>query len=184
MKRIKVKELMISLADFATVNEEASLFEVVQALKQAHERYTKSPFRHRALLVFNKEGKLTGRIRLWDVLQGLEPGYQEITHLEHTSGLGFSPEFMRDTLESAGLWQRPLDDICKKAVETKAKDVMHVPTKDEYISEDASLDHAIHHLVMGRFPSLIVTRGEKVVGVLRVADVYDEIGKAMETYQP
>ncbi|MBW2619185.1 MAG: CBS domain-containing protein [Deltaproteobacteria bacterium] len=181
MKRIKVKELMISLADFATVDEEATLFEVVQALKQAHEQYTKSPFRHRAVLVFNKEGKLTGRIRLWDVLQGLEPGYQEITHLEHTSGLGFSAEFMRDTLESAGLWQRPLDDISRKAVDIKAKDVMHVPPKDEYISEDDSLDHAIHHLVMGRFPSLIVTRGEKVVGILRVADVYDEIGKAMET---
>jgi CBS domain-containing protein len=49
---------------------------------------------------------------------------------------------------------------------------MQTPTPGEYVSEDSSLDTAIHKLVAGTHLSLLVTRNEKIVGVLRISDVF------------
>jgi CBS domain-containing protein len=57
---------------------------------------------------------------------------------------------------------------------------MYAPTEGEYVREDASLDEAIHQLVMGKHQSLLVTRGEKIVGILRLTDVFLEIGEVMK----
>ena len=46
--------------------------------------------------------------------------------------------------------------------------------------EDASLDEAIHQLIMGHHQSLLVTRGEKIVGVLRLTDVFAAVFHTMK----
>ena len=66
----------------------------------------------------------------------------------------------------------PLDDICRKAGEQNVKQFMGTPTEGEYVSEGASLDVAIHQLIMGHHQSLLVTRGGKIVGILRLTDVF------------
>ena len=49
---------------------------------------------------------------------------------------------------------------------------MHTPRQGEYINEDANLDQAIHQLITQKALSLLVTRGEDIVGILRLADVF------------
>ncbi len=49
---------------------------------------------------------------------------------------------------------------------------MYSPTEGEYLSENATLDEAIHMLVMGYHQSLLVTRGRRIVGILRLTDVF------------
>jgi CBS domain-containing protein len=58
---------------------------------------------------------------------------------------------------------------------------MYTPVEGEYINEDASLDEAINQLVMGRHQSLLVMKGDKVVGILRKTDVFMEIIRVMKT---
>jgi CBS domain-containing protein len=53
--------------------------------------------------------------------------------------------------------------------------MMQTLAEGEYVDENATLDQAIHQLVMGNLASLLVTRGEEIVGILRLSDVFNEI---------
>jgi predicted transcriptional regulator len=78
-------------------------------------------------------------------------------------------------LGNYGLWRKPLEDLCKKAAEIRVKQIMHTPGEGELVEEDASLDVAIHQLVMGHHQSLLVARDGEIVGILRLSDVFKEI---------
>jgi hypothetical protein len=58
---------------------------------------------------------------------------------------------------------------------------MYTPTKEEYVEEKASLNEAIHHLIMGHHQSLLVTRGKEIVGILRLSDLFYEVGERIKT---
>jgi predicted transcriptional regulator len=48
------------------------------------------------------------------------------------------------------------------------------------VAADASLDTAIHLLVMGHHQSLLVTRGKDIVGVLRLSDVFRKVSDGIK----
>ena len=95
------------------------------------------------------------------------------------SRAGFSPQFLKAMLGQHSLWDKPLKDVCGKAVKHKVKKFMYKPTEGEYIEESASLEEAMHLLVMGRHQSLLVTSGGNIVGILRLTDVFMEIFRLM-----
>ena len=74
-----------------------------------------------------------------------------------------------------------MSDIRKKAASLKVKDFMHKPTEGEHVDEDATLDEAIHQLILGRHQSLLVTRNQQIVGILRLTDVFAAIFHAVKT---
>jgi len=180
MKSMKVKELMVPLAEYATVSQEATLSEAVMALKEAQRNVDRDRDKHRAVLVLDDKGGVVGKLSQWDVIKGIEPKYDSIKELKDTSRYGFSPDFIRSMLDQYGLWRKPLDHLCRKAAEQKVKEMMVTPHENEYIREDASLDEAIHQLVIGRHQSLLVTRGEGIVGILRLSDVFKQICDKVE----
>jgi CBS domain-containing protein len=179
MQTRKVKELMVPLEEYATVSEESSLYEAVLALEEAQAKFRKDRYQHRAILVYDKKRNIVGKLSQLDVIKGLESGYKnlDLSGVKHT---GFSPEFIRSLIKTYDLWSKPLDEICRKAPSIKVKEVMYAPTEGEYVREDATLDEAIHQLVIGKHQSLLVTRGEKIVGILRLTDVFLEIGEVMK----
>jgi CBS domain-containing protein len=181
VKTINVRALMVPLAEYATVSEEATLFDAVLALEKAQEAFDPKRQRHRAVLVFDKKNKIIGKLGQLDILRSLEPRYAEMGDLDTLSKTGFSPEFLKSMIEKFALWDKPLSDICSKAAEMRVKDIMYTPTEGEYVEEGASLGEAIHQLVMGHHQSLLVTRGEEIVGILRLADVFGRVCEAMKT---
>jgi CBS-domain-containing membrane protein len=120
-----------------------------------------------------------GKLSQLDVIKGLESGYKnlDLSGVKHT---GFSPEFIRSLIKTYDLWSKPLEEVCRKAPSIKVKEIMYTPTEGEYVREDATLNEAIHQLVMGKHQSLLVTTGEKIVGILRLTDVFHEIGEVMK----
>ena len=181
MERTNVKDLMVPLEEYATVPEEDTLFEAVMALEKAHEDLdrTRYHYLHRAVLVYDKNKKIVGKISQLDVLRALEPKYMEMGDQSALSRAGFSPQFLKSMLGEHSLWARPLKDICGKAAKLKVKSFMYTPTEGEYIEENAYLEEAMHLLVMGHHQSLLVTSGEKIVGILRLTDVFMEIFRLM-----
>ena len=175
MQSITVKELMVPLSEYATVSQDATLIEAVLALDEAQKRVEADREKHRAVLVLDKAGQVVGKLDQWSVLWALEPRYKQMGNLRETSRYGFSPEFLKSMVETYGLWRKPLDGLCKKAAALTMKEIMHTPAAGEYIAEDASLDTAIHLLVMGRHQSLLVKHGEEVVGILRLSDMFKKI---------
>jgi hypothetical protein len=174
MQSIRVKELMVPLTDYPTVQESGTLYDAVLALQESQGRFDPSRAKHRAVLILDRDGHVVGKIGFLDLLQGLEPGYGEVDALRHAAS-GFTPEFIKSLLEKHRLWQEPLGAICAKATRIKVKDTMYKPGPSELIPEEATLDEAVHHLVVDRRQSLLVTRGQAVVGVLRLSDVVEKV---------
>jgi len=181
VKTVKVKDIMVPLEEYATVSEDATLFEAVSALHKAHEDLdrTRYLYLHRAVLVYDKHKKIVGKISQLDVLKALEPKYGLIGEPRTLSRAGFSPQFLADMMERYALFDQSLRDICTKAGNIKIKDFMYTPSEGEYIGEDAHLGAAIHQLVMGHHQSLLVTRGEDIVGILRLTDVFKHVFQTM-----
>jgi CBS domain-containing protein len=175
MKSTTVKDLMVPLAEYAIVLEEATLAEAILALEKAQMEFAPSQHRHRAILVLDMNKKVVGKISMLDVLRGLEPKYGKIEQTGMLSRAGFSPEFLKSMLEKYSLWAKPLKAICAKAARLKVRHFMYTPSDGEYVDEGATLSQAIHQLVMGHHHSLLVTRGDEIVGILRLSDVFKEI---------
>jgi CBS domain-containing protein len=173
---------MVPLSEYATVTEDATLYEAVLALEAAQENFEDKHTRycHRAILILDKDGHVIGKLSQLDVLRALEPKYQKMIGGEGLRRFGFAKEFEKSILEDYNLFASPLDDICRKAGEQNVKEFMYTPSKGEYISENASLDVAIHQLIMGHHQSLLVTRKEKILGILRLTDVFAAVFHKMK----
>jgi CBS domain-containing protein len=181
VKRYIVKDLMVPLSEYAVINEEATLYEAVTALEKAQQRFDQSRYQHRAVLVEDKDGRVVGKLGQLDVLRALEPRYAEIASKSSAiSHLGFSRKFIESMLDNYHLFDQPCENLCEKAGQEKAKKYMHTPTEGEYIDQSAALDLAIHLMVMGHHQSLLVTSGEKIIGILRLTDVFAAIFHSMK----
>ena len=175
METLTVKDLMVPLSGYATVSEDATLCEAVKALKTAQKNFDQTRDRHRAILITDKNNRIVGKLSQLDVIRALEPKYLKIDDPQSLSRFGFSQDYLKYTLKEHQLWENALDDICKKAAKLIVKAFMYAPTEGEYVKEDTSLEEAIHLLVMGRHQSLLVTRGEDIMGILRLTDVFKQI---------
>lgn len=178
MKTIKVKDVMVDLEDYATVSDGATLYDAVIALDKAQDQFNRSRYLHRAILVYNNQNKIVGKISQMDILKALEPNYQ-VMDLEKLSRFGYSLDYLQSFSKSA-LWDKPLGDLGRKAATLIVKDFMYTPLQGEYISEDALLDEAIHQLIIGKHHSLLVTRGLEIVGILRLTDVFTLVCKIIK----
>jgi len=194
MKTISVKDVMVPISDYATVSQEATLYDAVLALEKAQGKFDQNRYRHRAILVYDENGKITGKISQLAILQALEPKYEhkitgKISQLailqalepkyEHfeipRSRLLFSPKFMNSLFDQYDLWNKPLDDICKKAGQKRVKEFAERFSEGEIVEEETTLNEAIHMLVVGQLQSLLVMRKEEVTGLLRLTDVFHEV---------
>jgi predicted transcriptional regulator len=172
MKEFKVVDLMVPLSEYATVSEDATLYEAVSELEKAQEEFDHTRYRHRAILVMDQDGKVVGKLTQLDALKALEPKYGDMLDRRQSHHLGFTKEFMNSMLKEHSLFDNSLEDICLKAGEQNIKKHMRKPSAGEFIEENASLDEAIHQLVLGNHQSLLVTRQGPISGILRLTDVF------------
>jgi CBS domain-containing protein len=179
MQSIHVRDLMVPLSAYATVDEGACLLDAVEALETSQKRFDRDRYRHRAVLVLSGDRKVIGKISQLDALKSLEPKYADFS-TPATAAMGFSKKFILSIMKSHDMWNKPLADICKKAVDIRVKDIMATPTEGEHIEEEATLDQAIHQLVIGHHQSLLVTGKDEVVGVLRLTDVFAAVCKTIK----
>jgi CBS domain-containing protein len=182
MKRFTVSDLMVPLSEYATVPDDATLFEAVMALEEAQENvdFTRTKYCHRAVLVLNKDGQVVGKISQIGALRALEPKYDEILEGKGISGTGFTKKFLKSMVKDSYLFDRPLDRICEKAAERPVMSFASKPTEGEIIQLDATLDEAVHQLVIGSHQSLLVKKGEVIVGILRLSDVFAAVFHMMK----
>ena len=176
MKTVSIKELMVPLNEYATVSENATLADAIQALDHAQETFCQNKYRHRAILVLDKNQQPMGKIGQIDALRALEPKYKDIQSQDTRGAFRhFSRMFLNSMIEHHRLFDGSLEDLRKKTANIHVSDFMHTLSADECVSEDATLDEAIHLLIMGHQQSLLVKRDEKIVGILRLTDVFSAV---------
>lgn len=176
-----VKDLMVPLSGYATVSEDATLNEAVKALEKAQKNFDQTRDRHRAILITDKKNRIVGKLSQLDVIRALEPKYLKIDNPQSLSRFGYSQDYLKYTLKEHHLWEKAIDDICKKAAKLIVKNFMYTLTEGEFVEENASLNEAIHQLIMGHHQSLLVTRGKDIVGILRLTDVFREISNKISS---
>ncbi|MBU8849071.1 MAG: CBS domain-containing protein [Desulfobacterales bacterium] len=178
MKPKKVKEVMIPLQEYATVNEEDTLETAVKTLLASHKTTDQSKYKHRAVLVFDKDGDICGKVSSLDILRALEPKYSQFGSSEHLAKMGLSRfglscDFVHSLVENYNLWDESCDTLVVKAKKRKVKDIMHSPQEGEYVSEEVLVPEAIHQFILGHHQSLLVmNKQDKVIGILRLTDIF------------
>ena len=181
MKTVMIKEVMVPIDEYATVPPEANLYEAVLALENAQTAFDPSKHKHRSILVLDKENNVVGKLDIFDILIALEPRYGESEATGVLSSSGYSPELIASMLKNNVLWSEPLQFICSRATKMNVRNFMEAPADGVYIEENATLGEAIHQLVICRYQALLVTRDEKVVGILRLSDVFTKICEKIKT---
>jgi len=185
MKSRSVKEMMVPLAEYASVPETATLLDAVKALRKAQAAFDQQRHRHRAILVIDEANHIIGKLSQHDVIEALEPNYKEMRNQTEEGSmhrLGLSDAFFKKTLEQYHLWEKALEGLCCKAADLKVKKMMYTPVKGEFVKESATMDEAIHRLIIGRHHSLLVTTDRdpsEIVGILRLSDVFEFVGDSV-----
>jgi len=177
-----VKDLMVPLKEYATVPHNATVYEAVLALEKAQAELAKTRYAylHRAILVYDGNKKIIGKVSQLDILSALDPKYGEMGESRSMSKAGFSPDFLKKMLEQYSILTEPFEEVCRQAANIKVSKIMYAPLAGEYVDEKATVREAIHQFVMGHHQSLLVTSRKKIIGVLRVTDVFKEIIHVMK----
>lgn len=180
MRTRLVKDLIIPVSEYKTISDKATLYDAAVALKSSQEDFEHYHGRPRAIVV-REDNRIMGIISQHDLLRALEPRYRDMGLSRKIALSGFSPDFIRSMISAYKLWDKPLASICKKAFSLKVKDFMDFPSEGESIEEEATLDEAVHQFIMGDHDSLFVMRGDDIVGILRVVDLFEEVEKTIES---
>ncbi len=180
MKKIYVGDVMVPLSDYATVPYDATLIDAIRVLESSSNKSADGTYRHRAVLVIDPHGDVIGKLSQVDIMRGFEPNYQQIGTDVDVSRFGFSAAFMHSIQEQFKLWDRPLEELRRIVSRVKVTDVMYKATDLQRVREEDPLDMAMHQIVMGRHQSLLVTRGKKIVGILKSTDAFGALCREID----
>jgi CBS domain-containing protein len=175
-----VNELMVPISEYATVPVGTTLFEAVLALEKAQEEYDHTKYRHRGVLILDVNKQVVGKLSQLDVLRALEPVQEGGDELNELFQYGFSSGFIRSLQNERRLKGAPLKDLCRKASELKVEDFMQAPTEADCVDHELSLEVAVQQLALGDHLGLLVTREKKIVGILRLTDVFAAVSHSMK----
>lgn len=180
MENYLVKDLMVPLSEYATVHVGSTLFEAVQALEKAQEEFDHTRYKHRGILIMDKNNRVIGKLSHLHALRALEPALDQTGDFKALEQFAFSRQYIRNLRKMRRRPAAPLEDLCKKAAELKVEDFMHTTAEDESIDHAATMDLAVHQLVQENLLSLLVTKEDKTIGILRLADVFAVVYHTMK----
>lgn len=173
MKTRQVRDLMIPIADYATIHAEATIGEAILALENENKRHGNKPYRHRSLVVIDASRHAVGRLSQIDIMHALEPRYSELGDPRWIGQSVFSRSALVTLRETFQLWEQPLEDMCRTMGDVRVRDFMQIPTEGEFVEDTDTMNVAAHRIVMGRHHSLLVTRDKEIVGILRSTDLFN-----------
>jgi CBS domain-containing protein len=189
MQSLSVKDLMVPKDQYARIAADRTLGEAVLTLQAVQKReQSLDPDRHRdrAILVIDEHDKVIGKLSMLNVLRGLLPRYDRVrgsrTSSKAAARIGSARLFIDSQEKDVGLWSKPLTNLIEKASSVKVSHLIREIAADETVDEEASLDKALHQMIMGRFQSLLVTRGGEIIGILRLTDVYEAISQKIREF--
>jgi CBS-domain-containing membrane protein len=184
VKNYLVKDLMVPISEYATVEIGTSLIDAIRVLERAQDAYTVSKYQHRAIIVLDSQGQVVGKISQLRALKAIEPEFEFDDELKEIEEFKFSDTYLaklRDKHRSQGKIIK--SQTLREAAVKKVEEFMQTPSPGEFVSENCSLDTAIHRLIAGTHLSLLVTRDKQIVGILRISDVFAAVFHEMMTLE-
>ena len=170
-----VKDLMLSLAEYGVVDKKATLAQALEILDGAQQHLPPGRHPHRAVFVRDESGRIVGKLGHLAFLRALLPEAQTWNSEALMDRAGVSPDMLSISEGAFEFLADEMLDVEEKARHVLVGDVFN-PTSAT-IHADATLTEAIRVFLNHNLLSLMVTQDDKTVGVLRLADLFDEIAE-------
>jgi len=163
----RVMDIMISIENYTTLNEEQTIKDAIQKLKASFASKISTgrimETGHRSLLVLDDGSKLKGVLTIKDLLKGIMPAYLSFPKPSTADSIQYSPMFW------SGMFTREI----KRMAERRIKEVMSPPPLT--IEGESNLMEAAYIMIENMARRLIVVRSGEVAGVIREQDLFFEI---------
>lgn len=177
-----VKDLMVPIRECETVNQNMTVCEAFRTLERTQDgpRAQGGGFRLGVLLVLNKDERVVGKLDHTDIVASLDPSYwgqDDSEIMAHTSTAGLTPALLRSLTQRSSVWTGSLDQRARTVLSLRVRDCMCTPTSDECVLESDLIEVAIHKLAVGRHQSLLVTGRDRIVGMLMLGDVVEQVAQ-------
>ncbi len=169
----RVEDLMIPLAEYAVVDEDATILDALHALEAAQEHLPPGRQPHRAILVRNGRGRIVGKLHYFAFLRALLPDRKAATAQAVLDRAGVGDDLRDTSWRTLDLLTADFVDVCERARNVAVKDVCMSATAS--IEAKAPLSAAIMAFLMHQTLSLLVTHDRETVGLLRLSDFFDEL---------
>jgi CBS domain-containing protein len=174
---------MVPLGQCTCVSKDATLHDAAVALEEARNKHEDGACQYLAVLVCDDAGRAIGKLSLLDLfrlslrdfLRSLEPKKREMTDPRKIAGNSLLAEVVGSTVNAYDLCS--LEELCRTAADMNVDVITRSPLDGEFIDAEATLNEAIHQLIMGCHQSLLATSEGQIVGILRLADVCVQVGK-------
>lgn len=169
----RVGDLLLALDEYATVEADATMHDALTALSKAQLGLLPERHFHRAVLVLDGGGRVVGKLSHWAILRALQPHTLRNSDVDSLVRSGLSDAFLETLKQNMAGAASSLEQLCRHAASVRAADAM-VPMR-ESIDEQAPLTEAIKEMVAHHCQSMLVTRAGRVIGILRLSDVFEEV---------
>lgn len=169
----RIKDLMVSLSEYAVVDESATLQEALVALEKSQDNLPPGRARHRAILVRDRRGEIVGKVHYFAFLRALAPERKAMGEAALMDRAGVSDDIRNSSMRMLDLLTGDLMNVCERARNVSVRDIYTSATT--HIDEEAPLSDAVSAFLSAQAQSLLVTRGTRTVGVLRLSDFFDEL---------
>ncbi|MCL7487601.1 MAG: CBS domain-containing protein [Desulfobulbaceae bacterium] len=161
-----VKDLVIPIERYPHVNQDKTLHDAVQVI-QSYTCGENDRIRYSEIMVVNDQNQLAGRLSILDVLRGLDKRFSEIPKVKEFAGKG--SDYPNLTI----LWEDAFFVGCAKGVSRPVREFMS-PIKNMVKTSD-SLLKVLSILLSLNCQLLPVVEGKRVVGVIRLEEIFKEI---------
>ena len=165
----RVKDLMISLEDYPHIPYWYTLRQAAVIMREAAIKFTCS-FEPRAILVFDEKYHLLGILNLKDIINGLEPQYLK------------SEEPIPESSSGKISWRDLFGPTLNKEAEKPVSEVLS-PIKVTLDVNDP-LAKALALMVKENEERIPVLKNDRVVGLIRMSDLFREISQALIENEP
>ncbi|MFH1811610.1 MAG: CBS domain-containing protein [Pseudomonadota bacterium] len=168
-----VEDLMLPLDRYPRVSADAVLSDALAALRQARQQGPLGSEPARAVLVVETDGAVSGKISLWAILRALDPRLRTRSKVSPLVRTDMAAELLAAGEPGSGVADGDFQECCRAAAAVAVRDVM-LSTR-ESVEATAPIGQAVEKMVLHRAQSLLVTRGPRVVGIIRLSDVAEQV---------
>lgn len=171
METKRISEVMIPLQDYPHVHSGQSLKEAIDEMENCQIEILGKKSLPRVILVFDMDNQLAGVARRRDIMRGLEPEFLVSKPLSIRKSLF-------DVQLDPNLSEMSYDRLLKGILERSKRPISDVMLPvNATINYDDHVVKAIYEMVDNNLSLLPVLKGNRVVGVVRSADVFRELAQ-------
>ena len=184
-----VRELMVTAAKCGRIHQDVTIREAIQMLERGHDgpRAGGEALKYGALLVFNNDNLVVGKLSPTEIVINMDPIYhsqQGPEPIAHTATAGLTPALLKSLTEDMPSRCESFEQICQNVLNLTVKDCMSPPQSNECVLGSETPEGAIHKFATGNHQSLMVTSGERIVGILRLSNVFEQLAQQRRDPNP